>query len=702
MKYEQIWQARALKSDGVSPWFPAQVPGNVQRDYGLMMDFGDINYSDNVNKFRETEGYTWEYKTVLDFVCEEGKKAVFVSEGIDYIFDILVDGEQKLSHEGMFTRVEVDVTGCEGKEMVIRIHPHPKREGEPEGCTEASQCCKPPVCYGWDWHPRMLVSGLWQECFVEIRDEHYIDRCEPFCKLNDTFDHASIRFETDCEGEYEIELFDPDGVSLGKGEKFEIDNPRLWWCVGQGKPELYTYVCKSKSHEVTGRIGVRKVEIVMNDGGWAPLGGFPMSRNPAPTQIRLNGRNVFAKGSNWVNPDIYNGIIDRERYETLIRLARDCNMNIFRCWGGSGIAKKMFYELCDEMGMMVWVEFPLACNNYEGTPHYLEILEQEADAIIRKVRPHASVVMYCGGNELFNNWSLMTDQSLALRLLNKKCYDLDKERPFLMTSPLIGMGHGGYTFWNPNTNEDVMTVFQRAKMTAYTEFGCPNVTDLENLKRIIPEDELFPIENKGAWKLHHAFDAWGELCWLCPDGLQHFSETPLDTLEKVIAQSNWMQCEGYKAIFEEARRQKPLCAMAINWCYCEPWITASGNSLITYPVQPKPAYYAVQGSLRPTLFSARIPKFDWQGGECFKAEVWLLNDSPEKAEGEVKVYARVDGVEYHLLTWKSGETNANTNKIGPTVNWVLPDSKAGKFTLVLESGDKSSEYTLCLRPKPVW
>jgi len=227
----------------------------------------------------------------------------------------------------------------------------------------------------------------------------------------------------------------------------------------------------------------------------------------------------------------------------------------------------------------------------------------------------------------------------------------------------------------------------------------PNVTDLENLKKIIPEDELFPIENKGSWAHHNAFNAWGELCWLCPDGLQHFSQTPLDTIEKVIDQSNWLQCEGYKAIFEEARRQAPYCAMAINWCYCEPWINASGNSLITYPTLPKPAYYAVQKSLRPVLFSARMRKFDWEGGEQFTAEIWLLNDSPRQAEGNVDVYLSVDGKETHLITWQA-KAEAGKNRIGPAVNVTLPDTQSGKMTLILRGGEYSSEYTLCLRPAP--
>ena len=440
MKFNQQWQARAIRPDGPSAWFPAEVPGNVQYDYGKFMGWGDINWADNVTKFRATEDYWWEYRTTLNYDLKPGERAVFVTEGIDYIYDILIDGEKRLSREGMFTRAEIDLSDNAGSELVVRIHPHPKRAtAEFEDRQQADQSVKPPVCYEWDWHPRMLVSGIWQETYVETRSADYIRRCEPFYELNDDRTCASVRFEIDCDAPVTIELYDPDGNYIGCGDHFTIKNPRLWWCNGQGEPALYTYEAKTESHTVSGTIGLRTVRLVMNEGAWVEPVKFPKGRSVAPIQLELNGRRVFAKGSNWVNPDIYNGRITAERYETLIGLAKDANMNIFRCWGGSGVNKKAFYDLCDRMGIMVWVEFPLACNNYEGTPHYLEVLEQEATGIIKDLRSHPAVVMYCGGNELFNNWSLMTDQSLALRLLNKLCYDLDKDRPYIMTSPIFGI-----------------------------------------------------------------------------------------------------------------------------------------------------------------------------------------------------------------------------------------------------------------------
>ena len=160
-----------------------------------------------------------------------------------------------------------------------------------------------------------------------------------------------------------------------------------------------------------------------------------------------------------------------------------------------------------------------------------------------------------------------------------------------------------------------------------------------------------------------------------------------------MAQSNWLQCEGYRTIFEEARRQWPRCSMAINWCFNEPWNTAGNNSIIEYPTKAKPCYEYVKNALRPALFSAKLSKFSWNNGDTFEAELWLLNDAPISVSGEVKVSLSLDDTTYELISWNA-KTAANRNVQGPTVRMVLPEACSGKLTLTLEAGELSSTYTL--------
>lgn len=700
MKFYQDWNG--CINDGRDIWFPVSVPGNIQADYGNFAGYGDVNYGENFKKFKWLEEKSFIYQCEPKYSLSSGEKLFFVSKGIDYEFDIFLNGEHIFSQEGMFTPVEIDLTDLLSGKNIFSIHikPIPKRSGAiGDTREEADHSVKPAVSYGWDWHPRLIPSGIWNETYFESRNSGYINECEAFYTLNEELTEATVNFKIKTDAAATLELFDPSGTSVYSGalQPVTLKNIQLWWCNGQGSPSLYTYRVFTGSDEKTGTIGLRKVELVMNEGAWQQPSDFPKTRSVAPATIKLNGRRIFAKGSNWVNPEIFTGIITRETYLPLIRLAAEANMNIFRCWGGAIVNKKEFFELCDEYGIMVWQEFPLACNNYPDDEHYLNILNREAISVVKALRRHPCIVLWCGGNELFNSWSGMTDQSLALRLLNKICYEYDKNTPFIMTSPLMGMAHGHYVFADIKEKKDVFQLFGSARNTAYSEFGVPSLSSYERLKEIIPENELTVPSPCTSWESHHAFNAWDSERWLCLDLVEYyFGKT--DDVKKLTEYTNIMQCEGLKSIFEEGRRQKPYCSMTINWCYNEPWKTAANNSIIMYPAVPKPAYYHVSDALRPVLASARFEKFMYCGGELFTAELWLLNNSPDTVNDTISAYICFEETDEFLCSWNTGDVPANENKRGHKLQYILPCDYNGFFKIKLRSSlEFNSEYTLLIK-----
>lgn len=639
--------------------FKASVPGNIQLDYiTAHPEFvSDINFGMQHKKMKELEPFTWHYRTVIDFVPEGSDGLWFVTNGIDYIWSLLIDGEEFYSHEGMFTSVELNLSGMLGDKLKngsvfeVKIHPHPKLYDEPSNRGQAAQCVKPPVSYEWDWHPRVIPSGIWEDTYFETRCGREISCVDVSYLLSEDFKCASVHVDLETGEEAEFTLTSPDGQivyskTASGSFSFELDSPLLWWCHNMGTPNCYKWTVKNSVSERSGVLGFRRIKLVMNEGAWNEPAGFPKSRSNPPTQFELNGVRLFAKGSNYVNQEIFGGTMTRERYEELIIYAKECNMNIFRCWGGSGIQKQDFYELCDLYGIMIWVEFPLACNDYYDSEHYLNILEQEGKAIIEKLRRHPCIALWCGGNELFNEWSGMTDQYHALRLLNKLTYELSPEIPYNNTSPLTGMKHGGYTFIDRETGLDQFALFAAAHGTAYTEFGMPGITSVDMIKSCIPADELYPIKEGGSWEAHHAFNAWGADAWLGLPTLERFGD--VSSLEAVVETSQWLQGIGYKAIFEEARRQRPYCAMAINWCWCEPWKCAVNTSLIGYPNIKKSGYFTVKDSLRDIVASAKMPRFDYKAGTDFKCEAWLLNDKNEKVTHTVTVSLEICGQKFEL------------------------------------------------------
>ena len=245
---------------------------------------------------------------------------------------------------------------------------------------------------------------------------------------------------------------------------------------------------------------------------------------------------------------------------------------------------------------------------------------------------------------------------------------------------------------------DAFQSFQRASNTAYTEFGVPSISPMDALKKIITPEELSEIAETPSWLLHHAVKAWSAQSHACLEILKtYFGENA--TVEERVAQSDLLQVAGMKTIFEEARRQSPKCSATLNWCFNEPWITAANCSVVRYPAIPKPGYYAIKEALRPTLFSARIPVYDWRGGERFTAGIWLLNDSNAPVKSKVEVTLQVGEEIIHLLSWNDAETAANQNREGATVCCTLPAVDAEFMTLRLRSEDSSldSEYRLHYR-----
>jgi len=351
--------------------------------------------------------------------------------------------------------------------------------------------------------------------------------------------------------------------------------------------------------------------------------------------------------------------------------------------------------LCDEIGIMVWQEFPLACNDYPDDPAYLDVLKNEATNIVQRLHNHPCMVIWSGGNELFNDWSGMDDQSLPLRWLNTICLQYSPEIPFIPTSPVMGVAHGHYLFYDENVDEDVFQLMNRSAATAYTEFGMPSMSDIEVIRTIIPEEELFPPEPTVAWTAHHAFKAWVGETWICPDIIEKYFGKAT-SLEQLIEWSQTLQAIGYRAIYEHARQQWPHCSMALNWCFNEPWPTAANNSIIQYPDKPKPSFESIRQACRPVLASARIPKFSWSRREDLALDLILINGTLESLPAGTMEFWVNDNL---TDTWDYPEVPANRNLAGPSIIYPLIEVDNKWLTIELKvpaHPEYNSEYTLML------
>lgn len=717
-RFSLNWQVS--RSDGFNTpeeaWIPAQVPGAVQLDWAKAHNLPDYWIGNNISHWQKLDESPWTYRTRLEGIpsIDADKRLFLVLEGVDYQCEVRIDEQQLHSQEGLETPIHLDVTDYarEGAVVTVHIAAAPKSRAMPENRAQADHSCKPAVSYGWDFHPRLIPLGLWRDAYLEVRSHaHFARRPEVEYRLNESCTRVTGALRASlAEAATETVLLrwtlkSPDGedaliaeIPLPEGQReasipfaFNVRPDDLWWPHDQGlsalhrsEVELVSARNKSVLDQDARTVGFRRIKLTMAPGEWEKPAQFPKSRSRPPMTLEINGRAIFAKGSNWVGPDVFPGTLTRERYHALLDLAREANFNFLRVWGGANAPHDAFYERCDELGIMVWQEFPLACNLYPDDGDYLSVLDQESRSLIERLRGFPSLVLWCGGNELFNAWSKMTDQSLPLRLLNRNTYELDPARPFLATAPVEGMGHGHYTFRDPLTGEEAWAAFQRSDCTAYSEFGCPGPASVETLERIIPKEELWPPRPGTAWELHHAFGSWLPGSWLHLTELEQYFG-PCNSLEELVERGQLLQAVGFQGLFEEARRQKPTAGMALNWCFTEPWPCAANNSLITWPCEPKPALATIADSCRPTLASARIRKFSWEPGDCFDPEIWLLHDGPLAHNPvTVKAWLEIDGRRQALLSWDTEALSPNQNLRGPRIQVVLPAFESPLFKLHLE------------------
>lgn len=692
----------------------ASVPGNIQLDFAESCGYKDLNIADNYKQFGWMDDHYFIYEAFLP-EKNAGERMILSALGIDYEFEILINDESVYHYEGMFAKTELDITRYlkGGDKLGVLIYPIPRVEDAVLERDNVRQSCKPGVGYGWDFHPHLVPSGIWDEIGIIITDEGYISDWNMDYELSDDYKTAFGKFEliADCGGdEFGVALCitDPCGgtvfeASSDKSEiEFSIVSPKLWWPNGYGEPLLYGFTASLLKNgrvidSVSFKRGFRKLELVPYEGSWNLPVPFPTPAYPQPLTYKINGRAIFVQGTNWVCPKIFYGTLTKEDYDIQLSAVRAANMNYVRCWGGAIVNKEAFFELCDEYGILVWQEFPLACNCYFDSPHYLDVLDKESRAVINRVKKHTCLALWVCGNELFTPWSGMTTQSGAIRLIDHNCYELDKKTPFIPSSPLYEMMHGDYRFRDSN-GRDIIQLMNESSCTGYNEIGCAGAGDMETIKYVIPENELDEIKPGTSWEIHHAVNAWMKDSHLYPGLIKYYFGSDL-TLEQIIDYSRMLQGIGYQYVYEEARRQAPRCSMVLNWCFNEPWPTVANNSIIAYNNKLKPAYYNICNALRPSMPSLRYEKFEFFKGEKLKLDAWWLAQNPASVCGELKITALIDGIEKLLCEYTVSEEKLESNKQLTSCECVL-DSESTQlipFSAVFTSDNGSvirSDYKI--------
>ena len=456
-------------------WYPATVPGSVHHDLLKLGEIPDPYIERNSLLVEWVPQRTWIYKK--RFTADpawQGRRIQLRFEGIDYEAQVFLNGKPVGSHRGMYTPASFDVGGllAYGQENLLAVVIERAPDEEPQvSKTSYVKTHKSRMTYWWDFCPRMIHQGIWDEVCLEVTGPVRADDLWVRPQLSADYDRADlsvsaalssaeqtvVTVETVIRQEGEVVAEHRSRHALPAGETrlnhcIPLQSPRLWWPNGHGEQPLYTAEMRiigqngAESHTRTATFGIRQVEAVANEGG--PAGALKYT-------LLVNGKRIYINGWNWVPIDAMYGVPRPEKLDRLLTLALRANVNLLRIWGGGLIEQQAFYDLCDRYGIMVWQEFIQSSsgigNKPSTDPAFISMMVEEAEQIIPRRRNHPSLVIWCGGNELMDlDGTPLTDGEPVLGALRDAVARLDPERHWLPTSPT-----------GPASNNDLKLIAQK-------------------------------------------------------------------------------------------------------------------------------------------------------------------------------------------------------------------------------------------------
>ncbi len=583
--------------------YPAKVPGNVQLDLIAAGVIPDPFYGKNSEQCQWVSDKCWIYKINFKIPPSMKGKDIFLKfKRTDYIARFFLNDHFLGRHIGMFSPSIYNINKfikneSENQELYVLL------KGSPRNRNRALKC---QMSYGWDFAMRAVTIGIWDDVELISTKGGCILDYFVFSEISRIEGSKGKQVKLSLELELELEnptdqavirvLIPELGVDKKQQEKAQkgrfiskiavpIDEVELWYPNGAGHQKLYeisVILINFQTQQVIDKIerfrfGFRKIRMKYNPK--TPKG------NKKWTFV-VNDRPEFVRGANWVPADSFFGRIDRNAYDSLITLAKDVHINMFRLWGGGICEKESFYELCDEYGIMLWQEFPFACSNYPNDPVFLKLVERECTSYVKQIRNHPSVVAYVGGNE----WSPTHNVHLVNTL--KKCCSIDPTRIYYDVSPCKGDLHN-WSVWHSFQDFGAYKVGRKEKINLYqffSEFGVQSLPHQETMEKIMPKEKLWPISDH--WKKHNVqlrkIKRYGECVCAFKD------------LRSTIYATQVAQAEGIKVAVEYVRKSKPEMSGVLFWQWNEPWPTISWT-IIDYYRRPKLAYEYLKEIYNPIL-----------------------------------------------------------------------------------------------------
>ena len=445
------WSFRLLPGDAqlrahpqLAGWRTAQVPGAVHTELLAQGQIPDPYVGAPEAGLQWIGLADWEYRAQFDVDAATLARAhaELAFEGLDTFATVTLNGQPLLqannSHRTWRARVDGRLR-ARGNELRIVLRspirtllpdvqamPHkiagnyPSPYGdEPKDAMVGNFVRKPGYHFGWDWGPRYVTAGIWRPVRLESWDAQRLTAVAVQTRALDAARadlEVAVAVESAAAGTaaVQLEVLDPDGKRVARIDRtamlqagdnritipVTLQKPRRWWPVGQGEQARYTVRATlptgtADASRIEQRTGLRTVELrreADRNGGQ----GFAFV---------INGVPIFAKGANVIPFEMFPARVDEARIRRELTAARDANMNMLRNWGGGYYEDDVFFDIADELGLLVWQDFMFGGGMQPGyDPAFRANVVGEARDNVRRLRHHPSVVLWCGNNEEETAW----------------------------------------------------------------------------------------------------------------------------------------------------------------------------------------------------------------------------------------------------------------------------------------------------------
>jgi len=681
----QNWSFKAVND---SVWKSAIIPGNVHSDLLANQLIEHPFIGANEDSLQWISDTDWEYKTTfaVDKKILNKKHITLNFEGLDTYASVFLNDSLLLKTDNAFREFSIEVKSALKPQNDLRIvfeHTSISEEQDkaklnyqlPEGNRIFTR--KAQFQYGWDWGPKLNTSGVWRPITLNAWNDFKLESLHVthqksensvtklFLDIKKT---ASV--ELDKNLTYEVYINDElykTSKEVFKGYSWttqvDIKNPNLWWPHNLGEPYLYDIKVVVKNDNrildsISTKKGIRTIELVTEKDSQGESFYF-----------KVNGIAVYMKGANYIPQNSMQNKVTDAHYETLLDDVVEANMNMLRVWGGGIYENDIFYDLCDEKGILIWQDFMFACAMYPGNKDFLKNVQEEAVQNVKRLRNHASIALWCGNNEnsegwhrwgwkanrsdeekedIWNNYLKVFDS-----ILPNTVTDLT-DIPYWESSPKYGRGNPKYKtegdahdwwIWHDaypfeHLEENVPRFM--------SEFGFQSFPSYETIRYINQNDS---IEITSAGFKNHQKHVRG--FQLIDEYMQRDFPVPTNA-EDYIYVSQLLQAYGITKGIEAHRRARPYNMGTLYWQLNDCWPAVSWSS-IDHLGNWKALHYHAKKSFDNIIASTHV--------ENNSLKTYLINDSLKQIDvhNEFQMIFNFDGD----MLWSSNynATLYNTSSI---------------------------------------